>query len=98
MLVNRTTPRVVHKPRRDAASVKPAEALEPRHRHPNRELFEADGALCVVDAVFLGCRVGVHAGPPGRRLHGLAASDTAAMSWTSVTTVRLNAGRDVRLA
>ena len=58
---------MIHKPILDALLVKPAETLQARHGSSDFEFFQADGALCVVDAVFFGRAVDEHPSPsPGR--------------------------------
>lgn len=54
---------MVHEPGIDAGSVEAAQALEPGHRDAGLEFLEADGALGVVDTIFLRGRVGEYARP-----------------------------------
>lgn len=63
VLMHRTAARVIHKPILNALLVEAAEALQSRHGSPNLELFQADGTLGVVDAVFLGRAVDEHPRP-----------------------------------
>lgn len=51
----------VLEPARDAVQMESAEAFQTGHVDADLELLEADGALCVVDAVLLGGFVGEEA-------------------------------------
>jgi len=53
---------MTYKPVLNAALVKPAETLQPRHWDAHFEFFQTDRTFGVVDAVLLGCFVGKHAG------------------------------------
>lgn len=61
MLMYRTAPRMINKPIANTLPMEPTEAFETCHLRADLELLKADGALCVVHAVFFGCVVDEHA-------------------------------------
>ena len=103
MLMHGASPRVPLPPRRDAAPVETAEALEPCHRNAHLKLFQADGAFRRVYAVLFCRDIGEHASRtwryPGQRSTVWASFIFGTPSaWrAAVGAVRGDAHADVRL-
>lgn len=77
VLMNGAPSWVLRKPPRDALSVEPTEALQPRHRDAHLKLLQTDCALRTIHAVLLGCKVREHARSPGCHTRALTGGRSA---------------------
>lgn len=69
--------RIFRKPPRDALSVEPAQALQPRHGDANLELLQTNCALRTINTVLLGCEIREHTRPSGHDTSALTSGSPA---------------------